>query len=156
MKKHFHYIGLFLVSVLGLLWTGCENIDVDDEGMPFALRSFADQYFQGRGISDYRELPNGNYELTISNGPTMTVSIIPSTNPITQDYANLLSYNGQGETMPQNMAYNFFPEPLYDYIDGLESINQIYTFTLKNNIYTVGLLDTQVIYDSSSGKITET
>lgn len=147
---------LVLPALLGFL-AGCENNDVEEEGMPYALRQFADQYFQGRDISDYEKLSNGNYKFDISNGPTIVVSLSTEvTKPPMTNLASLISYQGNGETMPQTMAWNFFPPELYNYIDGLEDINKIYSMELKNGVYYVSLFDTDVQYDTVTGTIIET
>lgn len=135
--------------------TACENIDVDDESVPFAITNFIDQYFAGRGYSDVESISDTDYRFTINNGPTVTVKVLNDSQYNPQ--VELLVYQGNGETMPQQMAWDFFPEKLYDYIDGLESLNYIYEYTLDSakKIMTVQLQDTKVVYYISTEKIEE-
>lgn len=145
---------LVLSFIISLLSTGCEDTNVTDDSIPFCITSCMDQYFQGRGMSSYEELPNGYYRFSVSKGPTLVIDII-SNNEYNPDF-NLISYVGNGEPMPQNLAYNKLPVDLYNYIDGLESLDQIYEMQLKNNIIYITLFDTDLQYDKTTGKITET
>lgn len=141
-----------LLAIMNLL-SGCEDNNVTDDSIPYCITSCMDQYFQGRAMSEYQELDNGYYRFSVKNGPTLVIDIISNNdwNPL----FDLISYKGNGETMPQNMAWNKLPADLYNYIDGLESINQIYEMELSGNIITVTLTDTIVQYNTKTGTITE-
>lgn len=149
-----NFILSIILPVVTFAFVSCEDNNVTDDSIPFCITSCIDQYFQGRGMSDYEELPNGNYQFTVSHGPTLVIDII-SNNEFNPDF-NLISYNGNGETMPQNLAWNKLPADLYNYIDGLESINYIYQMKLAGNIIYITLTDTNIQYNTKTGKITET
>lgn len=147
------YISIFFILVLGIVFTRCGDGNDVEEGTPFAVTSFADQFFNGRGYST-SEIDTDLYRLKINSGPEMTLKVIEN-NVLANVYCAMLSYNGNGETMSQYLAQNQLPEKLYDYIVGLEMIGDIYTMNTVNNIITVELLDTIVKYNSSTGNITE-
>lgn len=147
------YISIFFILVLGIVFTRCGDGNDVEEGTPFAVTSFADQFFNGRGYST-SEIDTDLYRLKINSGPEMTLKVIEN-NVLANVYCAMLSYNGNGETMSQYLAQNQLPEKLYDYIVGLEMIGDIYNMNTVNNIITVELLDTIVKYNSSTGNITE-
>lgn len=154
MKKLLSYLfQSLLTAVMVVMFTSCEDINVNNEGMPYAISDCADQYFQGRGISSFRELDNGNYEFTVNNGPTIIIDII-SNNELNVQY-DLISYKGDGESMPVNMAFDKLPETLYNYISGVESLNDIYDMVRVDNVIYITLLDTKLEYDIHTGTITE-
>lgn len=145
-----------IVALMALFFlSACENVDVDDEDVPFAVTNFIEQYFNGRGFSGVEKINDTDYCFTIDNGPTVTVAVVNDRlyNPVVE----LLRYTGNGETMPPEMAWDFFPEKLYNYVDGLECIDLIYDyeFDKAGDSITVRLLDTTVIYHIQSGKIEE-
>lgn len=154
--KTIRYILPLLLSIISItILTNCDstNVDDDDDKLPFAVTSFVDQYFGGQGLSRSKKLDNGDYEITVKNGPTMQVHVVRD-NPI-DPYVSLVSFHGNGATMPVNMATNQLPEALSNYIDGLEMLSSIYDMTRDNNVITVVLLNTTITYDTRTGKITE-
>lgn len=143
---------LYILLIELFVFCACENIDVSEEGVPLAVQDFVSQYFPGGGISRL-VIDKDEYYITIEDGPDIVIRV---KNPNSTEYTVvLLSFTGNGYTMPENMAYNLIPEELYNYISGIESLNQIYDYEFTNAMYKVTLQNTIVTYDSSTNTIEE-
>lgn len=151
---HYKFLVVILFNLLLCNLTSCDNIDVDDnDEVPFAITSFVDQYFPGQAIGRCKLISDEIYDITVHDGPSMTLKIVRDSN--INPYCSLLSYDGNGQPMPRNMAFNYFDETLYDYIDGLGMLNLIYEMNVAGDIIYVELQDTEVIYNTKTGVITQ-
>lgn len=145
MSHPFRTLTGVIVLMLLTLLTACHKTEGDVD-LPSDARNFIYKYFPLAYISSEEELPSGDFKVKITNGPTL---IFDSEGGWTQ----LL---GNGETLPEMIAFDYFPEPLYDYVDSLEQLNAIYSITRNERQYDVLLFQTRLIYDISTGRITET
>ncbi|MDE5971807.1 MAG: hypothetical protein K2G94_03575 [Muribaculaceae bacterium] len=82
----------------------------------------------------------------MTNGPTLTFD----------EDGSWTDLHGNGGTLPQIIAFDYFPAPLYDYIDSKEQINAIYAVARNELAYDVLLFATRLVYDIETGKVSET
>lgn len=125
---------LLPVYLLGL--TSCHDEPWDE--MPDKLSEFVSEYFGGT-IESYVENSSG-YIVTIKNGAVLT-------------FDNDMSWtdvNGRGELLPQQFLYDCLPETLYHYLEGTESLGDVYRVTRTYRQITVELSDDTVIYNTQS------
>lgn len=145
MSSAFRTIAGAIVLILLTLLPACHKTEGDVD-LPSDARNFIYKYFPLAYISSEEELPSGDFKVKVTNGPTL---IFDSEGGWTQ----LL---GNGETLPQMIAFDYFPSPLYDYVESLEQLNAIYSVSRDEQQYDVLLFQTRVLYDISTGRITET
>lgn len=116
-----------------------------DVDLPTAARNFIYKYFPLDYISSKSELASGDYQVDITDGPTL----------IFDSEGKWIELRGNGGTLPQMIAFDYFPSPLYDYIESMEQLDGIYAVSRTEQAYEVLLFDTIVNYNVSTGKVTE-
>lgn len=51
--------------------------------------------------------------------------------------------------------FDQLPPDLYEYIQGLDAVDGVYSVINDHGLYSVDLLNTSVVYDSSTGAISQ-
>ncbi|MBJ2185067.1 MAG: PepSY-like domain-containing protein [Muribaculaceae bacterium] len=138
MKKIIH---LFCIALLSIVGTGCHDTDVWDD-VPAKIATFLNQYYPNSQLSSC-ERTGSDWHVRISDGPALTFDA---------------SYNwtviaGYGETLPQVLLFDQLPPALYDYLEETGSTTGVYSLERDKQCYTVGLSNTSVVYDISTGRI---
>lgn len=138
---------LLIGAIVFVALTSCSTTSNEEtwDKMPWKISSFITEYFAGE-CQSFNELSNGDFQVVMKNGPTIIFN---------NDY-NWISVNGNGGTISEYFLYNCLPETLYDYIEGLDYLDQVYTVKIENGNYYVELIDTNVKYDTATKTITET
>lgn len=133
---------LSLVSLLiGILMFGACSNDLWDE-VPTPITSFIEQYFPGSGVKEFTQTDT-SYKIKINNGATLTFD---------SEY-DWTSIDGNGVRLPEVLAYNQLPPELYNYIQGIEQQNDIYSMSRDKIYYKLTMEDTVITYEIATGKI---
>lgn len=133
---------LSLVSLLiGILMFGACSNDLWDE-VPTPITSFIEQYFPGSGVKEFTQTDT-SYKIKINNGATLTFD---------SEY-DWTSIDGNGVRLPEVLAYNQLPPELYNYIQGIEQQNAIYSMSRDKIYYKLTMEDTVITYEIATGKI---
>lgn len=106
-----------------------------------------------RFMSEY--FPNRPYTMTghSDSGVITRVSSGPSVSFDTAGH--WISMVGYGATLPQMFLFDQLPPDLYEYIQGLNAVGEVYSVIVDRGLYTVDMLDTSVTYDNSTGTISQ-
>lgn len=131
----------FALFVVILMMGACGNNAWDE--LPRSISSFVSEYFPFGEVQSYTEVKNGSI-VKIKNGATLTFD---------QNY-EWTDVNGNGTVLPQNFLFDKLPDTLYDYIESMESVNDVYRVSRSANIITVEFPDSTITYDSDTGTIT--
>lgn len=158
MKRFVTIPILLIIGVLMLTFTSCGDIDVeeDNDEMPYSVSYTVNEYFPGYAVSKSIKLDDGNYSITIKDGPTFVLK--PVNENTYGPYAALISYTGNGDPMPVNLATDKLPQPVVDYLLGLEMINQIFDMWQKGTVMTVSAGSStpiSITYDNVTGTIVQ-
>lgn len=133
---------LSLVSLLiGILMFGACSNNLWDE-VPTPITSFIEQYFPGSGVKEFTQTDT-SYKIKINNGATLTFD---------SEY-DWTSIDGNGVRLPEVLAYNQLPPELYNYIQGIEQQNVIYSMSRDKIYYKLTMEDTVITYEIATGKI---
>ncbi len=123
----------------------CHSTD-GDVSLPKKATDFIYRYFPSSYVNSKEETSPGVYVVKMTNGPTLTFD----------EDGSWTDLHGNGGTLPQIIAFDYFPAPLYDYIDSKEQINAIYAVARNELAYDVLLFATRLVYDIETGKVSET
>lgn len=145
MKTVNNKLYLVALTLFFSLFIACGNVDVEEENdeMPLSVSFTVNEYFPGYGVSRSVKLENGDFEITIKGGPTFVLKPV-NENPY-GPYASLVSYTGNGDTMPVNMAQDKLPEKVVNYLSGLEMLDQIFDMYRKGDMMYVEAGDPETV-----------
>lgn len=129
------------LAVLIIIMGACGD-DAWDE-MPTSISNFVSQYFPFGEIQSYTETADGSV-VHIKNGATLTFD---------RNYS-WVEVNGNGATLPVEFLYDCLPESLYDYVESIDSLNDVYRVSRQSRIITIELSDAKITYDEVTGTIT--
>lgn len=138
------HVKLFIISICALLAAACQSSDLFKE-LPAPISKFVSQYWPNPAIASYSEPSSGEYEVVITNGPTLKFDS-------NYDWTEI---NGNGMTLPEVLLYDRLPEKLYDYLSAGSELDNVFTLVRTPRTITVTLLNTTVTYDIESQKITQ-
>ena len=131
-------IALFAI----ILMMGACNSTAWDE-LPSPIASFVDEYFQFGEVESYTDTTNGSV-VQIKKGATLTFN---------KDY-DWIDVNGNGIPLPQNFLYDKLPPVLYDYIESIEHVGDVYRVSRTTDLITVKFHDSEITYDVDTQTIT--
>ena len=139
----------YIRSVAGsMIWLSalcaCHVTD-GDVSLPKKATDFIYRYFPSSYVSSKEETSPGVYVVKMTNGPTLTFD----------EEGAWTNLRGNGGTLPQIIAFDYFPAPLYDYIDSKEQLDDIYAVARNEYAYDVLLFATRLNYDIETGKVSE-
>ncbi len=129
------------LAILIIIMGACGD-DAWDE-MPTSISNFVSQYFPFGEIQSYTETADGSV-VHIKNGATLTFD---------RNYS-WVDVNGNGATLPVEFLYDCLPESLYDYVESIESLNDVYRVSRQSRIIAIELSDAKITYDEVTGTIT--
>lgn len=139
IKKYIWIISIAIVACCAT--SGCSSDDAWNE-LPSTISQFVSKYFPEQGVSGFGE-SDGIYHVKMKNGAALSFA---------SDYS-WISVNGYGGTLPQMFLFDQLPPELYEYIQGLDQLKDVYSVTRDDRHYTVSLLDSSIIYETATGKI---
>lgn len=131
---------LFL-AVIVIMMGACNN-SVWDE-LPSPIVSFVCEYFPFGEVNSYTVCKSGS-TVNIKNGATLKFD---------NDY-EWTDVNGNGEVLPQNFLYDKLPPVVYEYIEAIEHVNEVYRVSRDSKVMKVDFHDSIIEYDESTGTIT--
>lgn len=129
-----------VLIVIILMMGGCGN-NVWDE-LPQKIVFFVSEYFPAGEVESYKTNDSGSV-VKIKNGATLTFN---------SDY-EWTDVNGNGEILPQQFLFDKLPSTLYNYLESIEAVDQVYRVRHYNSIYEVKLHDSELEYDEATGTI---
>ena len=139
MKRNtFSLIALFVI----ILMMGACSSNAWDE-LPSPIVSFVDEYFPFGEVESYTSTKDGSV-VQIKKGATLTFN---------NDY-DWVDINGNGQTLPQNFLYNKLPPVLYDYIESIEHVGDVYRVSRSGKMISVEFHDSNIEYDETTQTIT--
>lgn len=138
MYKRFH---MFMVIVYALLAASCSNGDVWND-VPAKIATFINQYYPNSQLASC-DKTGSDWHVRIKDGPGLTFDATYRWKVIA----------GYGETLPQVLLFDQLPPALYDYLEECEVLNGVYSLERDAAQYTVGLSNTSVTYEISTGTV---
>lgn len=143
MKSLYNYISTTLIFGLIITIFSCSDSLWDD--LPEPVSNFITKYFPGQAI----ESEGWNDDSTI-----YTVKLRGSDMITFDKILSWRSVNGRGGTVPQMFLFDELPPALYEYLQAMETLKDVYRVERTDSSITVELLASTVIYDLKNGKIT--
>lgn len=135
---------IFIISLCALLATACQSSDLFKE-LPGPISKFVSQYWPNPAIASYTEPSPGEYEVVITNGPTLKFDS-------NYDWTEI---DGNGMTLPEVLLFDRLPEKLYDYLSAGSELDNVFSLVRTPRTITVTLLNSTVNYDIETQKITQ-
>lgn len=123
---------------------GCNSNSTWDE-LPSEISQFISRYFPEQGVSDFGE-SDGIYHVKIRGGAALSFN---------REY-QWTTINGYGSTLPQMLLFDQLPPALYEYIQSLGALEQVYSLHRDPSSISVSLLSSTLTYDRRTARITET
>ena len=111
--------------------------------MPSEISKFVSKYFPEIDIAEYNVV-NGGYSVEMRNSATIKFN----------DSYSWISVNGNGATLPQMLLFDELPGVLYEHLEAIEELGNVYLISRDSKIYRVQLLDSVLTYEIATGKIT--
>ena len=133
-----------LILFVGACATTSSEESWGDDKTEAYISKFMSDYFPARAYTT-AELTPESCIIRVKNGPSVTFT--PS--------GQWTSVVGYGATLPQIFLFDQLPPDLYEYIQGLEAVDKVYSVVVDNGQYSVIMLDTSVVYDRATGTITQ-
>ncbi len=131
----------FALFVMMLILSGCGD-NVWDE-LPSPIASFVSEYFPFGEVDSFEESDRG-FVVKIKKG----VSLSFDRDCVWTDV------DGRGSILPQNFLYDKLPPVLYDYIESIEHVNDVYRVRRVPNEIIVEFHDSKIVYDAATTTIT--
>lgn len=133
------YLLTMLLFAIG--FQSCHNSLWDE--MPSEISKFVSKYFPEIDIAEYNVV-NGGYSVEMLNSATIRFN----------DSYIWTSVNGNGATLPQMLLFDELPGGLYEHLEAIEELGNVYLISRDSKIYRVQLLDSVLTYEIATGKIT--
>lgn len=137
--KHFFTA---ILSIISLTLGACSNNEDVYNRMPSEIEKFVAQYYPNTQVESFTET-DVSYRLILKDGPTITFG----KTCLWEDV------NGNGSVIVQNFLFNELPPEVYEYLQGTDELNEVFTVSRNSKTYTIGLLDQTLTYDISTGQI---
>lgn len=128
-------------ALLCLVAPSCSHDDVWNE-VPAAVETFLNRYFPNSELESVTHTDAG-LRVRIKNGPGLTFDAAGEWTVIA----------GYGEILPQVLLFDDLPPALYNYLEEAEVLDSVYSLERNSKTYIVGLSNTSVVYDISTGRI---
>lgn len=127
-----------------LIWVAgaCTHSDLWDD-VPGPIAEFVNQYFPYSRLDSFTETASG-YHMRIANGPGLTFDKTYSWEAI----------DGYGMPLPQVLLFDQLPPKLYDYLQGTDALNSVFSMERNPDYYVISLLDSTLKYVIDSGEMT--
>ncbi len=135
------FLRLVTTSLLIVVMGACGNNAWEE--LPSSIVAFVTQYFPYGEIQSYTESSEGSV-VKVKNGATLAFD---------KNYA-WTDVNGNGVPLPGDFLFDQLPGDLYDYIESIEGVGDVYRVSRRSRIVTVEMLDNTLTYDEITGTIT--
>ncbi len=132
---------LIVVMTVGL--TNCNNSNDLWNEVPQDIASFIDRYFPSSKLDSYVH-SGTNYHVRIDDGPGLTFDASYS----------WIAIDGYGMPMPQVLLFDQLPPKLYEYLQGTQQLNSVFSMERDSEYYTLTLLDSSLRYTIETGEMT--
>lgn len=136
-------IQFIIIAALSATLTACDDNN-DFDQMPSQIQSFVSEYYPGISVADY-SFDDGTYHVTLSNSAYLRFN----------SSISWITVDGRGATLPRQLLYDQLPTILYQYLETTSNVGDVYSATRTTAIYTLSLLDSTVVYDIATQKITQ-
>lgn len=110
--------------------------------LPDPIAGFIDEYWPGSFARSYSRDDDG-YDVQIANGPKLEFDLSYQWTEI----------DGKGLPLPGQLLFDQLPEPLYDYLESGQYLNQVFEIERNARYYQVELLNQELTYTISTGTI---
>lgn len=127
-----------------MLLASCHST-VGDAQLPSAATRFIQKYFPATVVDSKEETSAGDFVVVMLNGPTLTFD----------NEGSWTRLNGNGSPLPQIIVFDYFPQPLYDYVESLEQTAGVYTVSRNFRYWDVLLHSAELRYDVNSQSVSE-
>ncbi len=132
-----------LLGIMALALGACSSNDEVYNNMPQDITIFIAKYYPNTKVDSFTET-DARYRLVLNDGPTI----------VFDKTCEWESVNGNGSVIVQNFLFDELPPELYEYLQNIESLNQVFSVSRDSKDYTVALLNQTLTYNISSGEIT--
>lgn len=143
-------IYLWLSTLAMILYLGsCATTSTGEEGWGDSasearISRFMSEYFPNRSYTSAGQ-SDSTVVMRVSNGPSVSFD----------STGHWVSMVGYGATLPQIFLFDQLPPNLYEYVQGLNATDKVYSVIVDHGLYTVDMRDTSVTYDNSTGTISQ-
>lgn len=134
-------IVLFIMLLVGLGMQSCHDSLLEE--IPSPAAKFVSKYFPEIDVAAYGEVNDG-YRVEMRNSATITFN----------DSYSWISVNGNGGVLPQMLLFDELPSELYQHLEAIEELGNVYAISRDTKSYKVQLLDSELTYEMATGKIT--
>ena len=133
---------IFVVAMLSTITFSCDHSELWSD-VPGQITKFINRYYPNAELQSVSHTGN-TYHIRIDDGPGLTFDA---------DY-NWTDINGYGMPVPQVLLFDQLPPKLYDYLQGTQQLNAVFSISRDNNIYTLALLDSTLTFNTDTGELT--
>lgn len=120
----------------------CNDSELWDE-LPSEITEFITQYYPNCDLQSVSNSPNG-YHVRIKDGPGMTFD---------KD-KQWTAVDGYGMPLIQVMLFDQLPPVVYEYLQGSDQLNSVFSMSRDKVRYTIALLNSDLYYDIETGALT--
>lgn len=151
MKAHFytdilHGVRLAAIvavsAILSVFNVSCDHSDLWNE-VPGEIGQFINTYY-----------PNSVLEAVTHSGDIYHVRIDDGPGLAFDSEYKWIDINGYGMPLPQVLLFDQLPPRLYEYLQGTEQLNAVFSMSRDDDVYTLTLLKSSLRFDVSTGKLT--
>lgn len=135
---------LSLLLVCTALWACSSNEEYDN--VPEPIITFITQYWPNPVIESYSHPSDGDYKMEIKDGPGLEFDA---------DYRWTM-IDGNGLELPQVFLFNELPGKLYEYLEGGEFLDQVFSIQRDSKTYELSLLNSDISYDIATATVRQT
>lgn len=133
---------IFVVAMLSTITFSCDHSELWSD-VPGKITKFINQYYPNAELQSVSHTGT-TYHIRIDDGPGLTFDA---------DY-NWTDINGYGMPVPQVLLFDQLPPKLYNYLQGTQQLNAVFSISRDNNIYTVALLDSTLTFNADNEELT--
>ncbi len=132
------------VAMCALVLAGACSDEGESVGsLPQPIAKFVSEYFPGMAVNSFTTGADG-YHVRLSDGPGLTFDA---------NY-NWEVVDGYGMPLPQMLLFDQLPPKVYEYLQGTEALNGVFSVARTSTYYTVTLLDSTLRYTIRTGELT--
>lgn len=141
MPRHLISLGA-LLCVIVMLFSACQKSEIDS--LPEDVSSFMTEYFAFQPIQSTAKTKDGGWVVSVKSGATLWFAAD----------GNWTAIDGNGTTLPAVLIHDQVPATLWAFIVELEATENVYSLEKTGETMIVGLLDTHITYNRTTGSIT--
>lgn len=126
------------LCLFALCFASCTESDLNQ--LPSSIKTFVAQYFPNIVVESYHTDAAGNTTVQLRNDATLVFNA-------NQQWTQI---DGNGSILPGDLIYDQLPSALYDYLESIDQVDQVYWLRKTAGEISVGLINTEITYDMAT------